>query len=58
MMTMLRALCRGLLLAAITTTAADAQTPADFPIGPVRILVPFPAGGPADVIMRIPSPTG
>jgi tripartite-type tricarboxylate transporter receptor subunit TctC len=53
MMTMLRALCRGLLLAAITTTAADAQTPADFPIGPVRILVPFPAGGPADVIMRI-----
>ena len=46
-----QALCRGLLLAAFASTAAWAQ--ADFPSAPVRILVPFPAGGPADVIMRI-----
>jgi tripartite-type tricarboxylate transporter receptor subunit TctC len=46
-----QALCRGLLLAAFASSAAWAQ--ADFPSAPVRILVPFPAGGPADVIMRI-----
>jgi tripartite-type tricarboxylate transporter receptor subunit TctC len=46
-----QALCRGLLLAAFASTTAWAQ--ADFPSAPVRILVPFPAGGPADVIMRI-----
>ena len=51
--TMMKALCRGLLLAAIASSAAWAQPPVDFPAGPVRILVPFPAGGPADVIMRI-----
>jgi len=32
---------------------AVAQSAADFPSGPVKIIVPFPPGGPADVIMRI-----
>jgi tripartite-type tricarboxylate transporter receptor subunit TctC len=32
---------------------AVAQSAADFPTGPVKIIVPFPPGGPADVIMRI-----
>jgi tripartite-type tricarboxylate transporter receptor subunit TctC len=42
-----------LLAAAAPAPIASAQTPSDFPAAPVRILVPFPAGGPADVIMRI-----
>ena len=33
--------------------SAQAQPAADFPAGTVRILVPFAAGGPTDVIMRI-----
>ena len=32
-------------------TSASAQS--DFPNRPVRIIVPFPAGGPTDVNMRI-----
>jgi tripartite-type tricarboxylate transporter receptor subunit TctC len=42
-----------LSLLAIAASNASAQAPVDFPTAPVRILVPFPAGGPADVIMRI-----
>ncbi len=33
--------------------AAHAQSAADFPTAPVKILVPFAAGGPTDVVARI-----
>lgn len=54
-MRVLRGICCGLGLAALgvsSTPAAFAQV-SDFPTGVVKILVPFPAGGPADVIMRV-----
>jgi len=43
------------LLAAISTAPASAQSsdPQSFPNRPVKIVVPFPAGGPTDVNMRI-----
>jgi tripartite-type tricarboxylate transporter receptor subunit TctC len=40
-------------LFAITVRAAAAQSAADFPSRPVKIIVPFAAGGPTDVITRI-----
>jgi tripartite-type tricarboxylate transporter receptor subunit TctC len=45
----------GLLVAALVATPAAAQgnDAANFPNRPVRIVVPFPAGGPTDVNMRI-----
>src|SRR5262245_17960652 len=39
------------LLAA--ATGAAAQSAADFPSRPVKLLVPFAAGGPTDVVARI-----
>jgi tripartite-type tricarboxylate transporter receptor subunit TctC len=39
--------------AALLTTAAHAQSAADYPNAPVKILVPFAAGGPTDVVARI-----
>jgi tripartite-type tricarboxylate transporter receptor subunit TctC len=47
---MMRAVTLALLLA-LAAPAARAQTP--FPTTPVRILVPFAAGGPTDVVARI-----
>jgi tripartite-type tricarboxylate transporter receptor subunit TctC len=41
------------LLLAIVASIACAQTPADFPSRPVKLLVPFAAGGPTDVVARI-----
>jgi len=41
------------LLLAIVASIACAQAPADFPSRPVKLLVPFAAGGPTDVVARI-----
>jgi tripartite-type tricarboxylate transporter receptor subunit TctC len=42
-----------LALAACAASSAFAQPAADFPAAPVKILVPFAAGGPTDVVARI-----
>jgi len=48
--------CLGLiLLGALAFSPAAAQTPADasFPNRTIRIVVPFPAGGPTDILSRV-----
>src|SRR5262245_49880007 len=52
-MTVMKAIAAALLLAAGVASVAAAQTAADFPSRPVRLLVPFAAGGPTDVVARI-----
>src|SRR5215468_9065810 len=52
-MTVMKAIAAALLLAAGVTSVGAAQTAADFPSRPVRLLVPFAAGGPTDVVARI-----
>lgn len=47
----MRAILAAILLTAASLTPVSAQ--GDFPNRPVRIVVPFPAGGPTDVNMRI-----
>ena len=49
----IRAFCLGALFAGMWAVSALAQAPADFPSGNVRIIVPFVAGGPTDVVARI-----
>ncbi len=41
-----------MLLLPVLPAAAQAQAAASFPARPVRLIVPFPAGGPADVLGR------
>ena len=43
----------GLVVSAVFASFAAAQTPADYPNKPVRIVVPYGPGGIADVTMRI-----
>ena len=45
-----RALVSAFLVVALWSTAASAQS---FPSRPVRLIVPFPAGGPADLFGRV-----
>jgi tripartite-type tricarboxylate transporter receptor subunit TctC len=42
-----------LLFLGIAAGAASAQTTAEFPSRPVKLMVPFAAGGPTDVVARI-----
>jgi tripartite-type tricarboxylate transporter receptor subunit TctC len=42
-----------LALAAFAAPAAHAQSAAEFPTAPVKLFVPFAAGGPTDVVARI-----
>jgi tripartite-type tricarboxylate transporter receptor subunit TctC len=42
-----------LVLAAFAAPAAHAQSASGFPNGTVRLLVPFAAGGPTDLVARI-----
>ena len=46
-------LCAGLLAGALALAAAAPATAQDFPKGPVKIIIPFPPGGPTDTVGRI-----
>ena len=48
-----RRLLFALALVACAASPAAAQEAADFPTSTVRIIVPFAAGGPTDVVARI-----
>src|SRR5262249_52119559 len=52
-MTVIKAIAAAFLLAASVACVAAAQAAADFPSRPVKLLVPFAAGGPTDVGGRI-----
>src|SRR6266545_4843434 len=49
-----RFIIAAMLAAAIAgPTAADEQSAATFPNRPIRLIVPFPAGGPSDIVARL-----
>ena len=45
--------CLVLAVLAIWAGAAVAQEASSFPTRPIRIIVPFPAGGPSDIVARV-----
>ena len=51
----LAALCTALLAAGLSTAPARAQDAAAWPNQAIRMIVPFPAGGPADIVARVVS---
>ena len=46
-------LCAGLLAGALALAAAAPAAAQNFPKGPVRIIIPFPPGGPTDTVGRL-----
>lgn len=46
-------LCAGLLAGTMALAAAAPAAGQDFPKGPVKIIIPFPPGGPTDTVGRI-----
>lgn len=48
-----RSIASALALAGLGTVGAAAAPAADYPTHPIRVIVPFPAGGAADVVARI-----
>lgn len=46
-------LCAGLLAGAMAVAAGVPAAAQDYPKGPVRIIIPFPPGGPTDTVGRI-----
>ena len=49
----IKSACLGALLSVSLAFGASAESAADFPRGTFRIMVPFAAGGPTDVVARI-----
>ena len=48
-----RGLCVGVLGAGLALTVQAQTTPPDWPVRPIRMIVPNPAGGTADVLPRM-----
>ena len=48
-----RALATALLLIGVPASAQDARNASNYPSHTIRMIVPFPPGGPADTIARI-----